>query len=230
LFILIIGQKVSLGKTARDAIAYFPKDTVSLCPMTYNSKSFEYFKGKNIYNYSVSPIEGHRSLWEIIKETIRRFLETFFSEEVTESQIRTTLWIITVIVVVMIVLFLFFFKPSFLFRDKKQTVSFSVEDENIHRLNFSDLLKDALLQERYADAIRWEYLRLLKRLDERRIIVWDPHKTVVEYANAVKKTEIKAEFYNISRQFLYYRYGNFEASKEEWNFFVSSVNKIINRI
>ena len=109
-------------------------------------------------------------------------------------------------------------------------MDFDVENENIHELDFDRLINDALQSGQYAMAIRWNYLQTLKALHSKELISWDAHKTVIEYVYEVKRPEIKSDFKEASQQFLYYRYGNFEASREDWEEFILLTNHIMKQI
>ena len=109
-------------------------------------------------------------------------------------------------------------------------MDFQVEDEDIYALNFEKLIKESLDSGRFSDAIRWTYLLTLKELHERQLISWDPFKTVIEYTNELKRTDLKQDFKNLSQQFLYYRYGNFDATHDTYSAFSVLSNSITGRL
>lgn len=233
LFLILLAltyPDLSFGQTTPDEMLLFSEDTAFVQQITYNTKTFDQFKQDKIYDYSRNQLEDGYSIWDRIKIKIKQFLREHFFSNITDNEIKIALWIVVAIVLIIISLLLFFFKPSLFFRNRKKKISFSVENENIHELNFDNLIKDALGSEEYTMAIRWEYLRLLKILHGKKIISWDIHKTVNEYVKEVKQTEIKEKFKEVSREFLYYRYGNFEASQEDWMVFMSTTEQIIKQI
>lgn len=221
---------LSFGQTTSDELSVLSEDTAFVQQITYNTKTFDKLKQDKIYDYSRNQIEDGYSIWDRIKAKIKQFLKEHFFSNITDNHVKIVLWIIVAIVVIIISLLLFFFKPSLFFRNKKKKVSFSIEDENIHALNFEELIKNSLQSEEYTMAIRWEYLRLLKILHRKNLISWDPHKTVNEYVKEVKQMKIKEDFKKASHEFLYYRYGNFEASQKDWETFVILIQQIIKQI
>jgi hypothetical protein len=70
-------------------------------------------------------------------------------------------------------------------------------------------------------------MKILKLLHDKELISWYAHKTVLEYVNEMQQSELKPVFAEASQRFLYYRYGNFEASKKEWEEFCEISEKII---
>ena len=216
-------------QTVSDTVLPFPKDSTFVESMAYDSKTYHQFKQDKFFDYSDNHIEGY-SIWEMILDKIRHFLRNHFSIDISPTQTKIILWVVSAIVLITIFLLLWFFKPSLFFRNKKQGISFTVEEENIHELNFVVLTKEALKSEQYTEAIRWEYLRLLKILHDRELIFWSSYKTVNEYVNEVKRSEIKANFREVSFQFLYFRYGNFEASQADWDTFVLLTENICKQV
>jgi len=230
LFLLTISYpKLFALKTVSDTVLPFPKDSTFVESMVYDSKIYHQFKQDKAYDYTQIQVERY-SIWEMILDKIRHFLRNHFSIDISPTQTKIILWVVSAIVLITIFLLLWFFKPSLFFRNKKQGISFTVEEENIHELNFVVLTKEALKSEQYTEAIRWEYLRLLKILHDGELISWSSYKTVNEYVNEVKRSEIKANFREVSFQFLYFRYGNFEASQTDWDAFVLLTENISKQV
>ena len=229
-FIITISYpKLFALQPGSDTVLPFPKDSTWVESMSYDSKTYHQFKQDKFFDYSDNHIEGY-SIWEMLLDKLRRFLSNHLSIDISPTQTKIILWVVSAIVLITIFLLLWFFKPSLFFRNKKQGISFTVEEENIHELNFTDLTKNALKSEQYSEAIRWEYLRLLKILHDKDFISWSPYKTVNEYVNEMKHVKIKADFKEVSFHFLCFRYGNFEASQTDWDSFVSLTKNITKQV
>ena len=198
-----------------------PVDTVFVLAIRYDSATYQQFKENKLYDYQNKP-KGD-SLWDIFWREINRFLNEYY----TKTQIKIVYWIIAFAVVVILVLIFYYFRPSWFYVNKKNKMDFYVENEDIHKLDFETLIKNALLSGRYADAIRWNYLQLLKVLQSKELISWDAHKTVIEYVFELKRPALKPSFKEATQQFLYYRYGNFEASQADWEEFSLLINHIM---
>jgi len=203
----------------------FPVDTVYVQVINFDSKTYNQIKNDEAFDYYQSKTKGYTVL-EIIKEKIREFFQKNLNLILSKKQVTTVLWVVLVLVVVTILLILYFFKPSLFYINKKKKIYFSVENESIDTLNFEILINNALQSEQYANAIRWRYLQTLKLLHSNELISYDTHKTALEYVYELKEPELKTVFKKVTQMFLYYRYGNFEATLENWERF----NKISNEI
>ena len=218
----IYGLDVSAEK-ADTSNSSLPVDTVFVQAIQYDSATYQQFKENKIYDYHQTKPKG-ASLWDIFWRAINRFLNNRF----TETQVRIVLWALVVVVAAILLLILYYFRPSWFYVNKKNKMDFDTENENIHELDFDRLINDALQSGKYADAIRWNYLQTLKALHSKELISWDAHKTVIEYVYEIKRPELKSDFKEASQQFLYYRYGNFEASQEDWEDFRDLTSRIRN--
>ena len=203
-------------------------DTAFVRAISYDSKTYNQFKKDKIYDYNHSKVKGYSSFWEMLRDLFRRFLHKYLKVDLTEKQTKIVLWTLTAIVVAILLLIFYFFRPSWFYFNKRRKIGFSLEDEDIHGLDFERLINDALKSGQYATAIRWNYLQVLKFLHSKELISWDAHKTVVEYVYELKRPALKPTFKEASQQFLYYRYGNFEASKADWEEFNELARKITN--
>ena len=200
-----------------------PVDTVFVQAIRYDSATYRQFKKEKLYDYYHVKPKG-----ESLLDRIRYYIYKYLLAPLSES--RTANWIIVAGVVVALLLILYFFKPAWFYVNKKNKIAFDVENENINELDFDYLIKDALKSEQYAAAIRWDYLQLLKIMHLKELISWDAHKTVIEYVYELKQPALKPVFKEASQQFLCYRYGNFEASQENWDSFTTLTNNIVKQI
>lgn len=199
-------------------------DTTFVKAIRYDSATYHQFKADKKYDYYHSQSGKGDSLRDIISWLINKYILSPIANS------RMANGIVFVAVTVILLLILYFFRPSWFYVNKKKKTDFSVENENIHETDFDLLIKDALQLERFAEAIRWDYLQTLKTLHAKELISWDAHKTVVEYVSELKRPALKADFKAATRQFLYFRYGNFEASHENWEDFTALTRNIIRQI
>ena len=226
LFFILIKGCTLYGQLKTDTIFLsLPDDTVFVQTIQYDDVTYKKFKTDKKYDYYHAKLEG-----EPLINRLRQWLYEHVNLDLTETQTKAIFWIFVVIAVVSIVLILYFFKPSLFYVNKKKKISFSIDNENIHELDFDYLIKDALYNKQYTNAIRWCYLQMLKILHEKDLISYQAQKTVIEYVYEIKQSGLKSSFKEASQQFLYYRYGNFEASFENWEYFSSLSVKIVKQI
>ena len=230
--IVIILSIYGLSVSAQEADMLdpvIPKETKLIEPIIFDAETYNEFKQDKNFDYYQSRPEG-ASFFDVVMEAFFKWLVKNVNPNITSKQVKVTLWVVTGIVVLLILLILYFYRPSLFYINKKKKIEFQVEDEDIHALDFDKLIKESLDSGCYSDAIRWTYLLTLKELHERELISWDSFKTVIEYTHELKRTDLKSEFKVLSQQFLYYRYGNFEASKDTFSNFSALSNAITKRL
>ena len=220
---------LSVSAQEADTLNLIPKETKLLDPIGFDQKTYKQFKNDKAYDYYQIKPEG-RSFFDTMAEAFFIWLRKNVNPNITFKQVKITLWIITGIVVIIILFLIYYYRPSLFYINRKKKIDFLVEDEDIHTLDFDELIKEALNSGRFSDAIRWIYLLTLKELHERQHISWDPFKTVIEYTYELKRTDLKPDFKNLSLQFLYYRYGNFDATQDTCSTFSALSNSIIRRL
>jgi len=105
-----------------------------------------------------------------------------------------------------------------LFRRKKEkanTLEFEIT-ENIQQVNFENLIQEAVQNKEYRLAIRYNYLLLLKKLDQYKIISYDPQKTTYDYSLDLEGTAHSKGFNKATYYYTYIWYGEFSIDAEEY--------------
>ncbi|MGZ3900124.1 MAG: hypothetical protein ACXVNQ_07100 [Bacteroidia bacterium] len=105
-------------------------------------------------------------------------------------------------------------------RTKAKSTSFNFTDitEDLDTINFNQKIKDALSGQDYRLAIRWHYLKMLYIYDKKRLIVFAPFKTNIDYGNELRgKEEQHKEFLKLSRIYEYVWYGQFTLHEESYS-------------
>ncbi len=230
IFVIIIGTYgLSVSAQEADTLNYIPKETKLIKPISFDAKTYDQFKEDKNYDYYQSKPEG-RSFFDTLAQAFFKWLISNVNPNIKLKHVKVTLWIITAIVAIILLLIIYHYRPSLFYINRKKKIDFRVEDEDIHELDFDKLIKESLDSGRFSDAIRWTYLLTLKALNERELISWDPFKTVIEYTYELKRTDLKLDFKNLSQQFLYYRYGNFDATRDTYSVFSTLSNSITKRL
>ena len=207
-----------------------PTENRTPVPVSLDEDAVKSFTDSNEYDYyTFHPKE--ESFLQKILNAIARWLFRSADKTLTSKQADIAGWIIVGIAVVLLIVILLIFKPSLFYRTaKKKRMDYQVEEETIHGIGFEQLIRNALARNDYSEAIRWKYLSVLKLLQDKGLISWEIHKTVNEYVREFKRTDLLQEFKNLSSEFLYVRYGHFEASPEEYENVKTWSDTIIKRI
>jgi hypothetical protein len=202
-----------------------PKDTFRIEVLSFDSAVYRKLKAQKKFNYYRSTNETN--LLQKWKDDIYRWLRKHLKMKLTDKQFDRIMLFVLMLVLVSSVVFLYFYKPSLFYFNRKQKWKHFLEEENIEGHDFDYLIRQALEKGEYAEAIRLNYLKVLKLLNERELISFNPYKTVNEYVYELKRIDLKSDFKNLSRQFVYYRYGKRKASMEAFERFRELSHTII---
>jgi hypothetical protein len=125
------------------------------------------------------------------------------------------IYIIMVAILVFVIVKLLGLNYQSLFLKKKKitTNDLSVFEEDIHQLDIEALIERAVNNREYRLAVRYLYLKLLKRLSTKELIIWEINKTNTDYAKELKQTPYYVMFNRLTSIFEYVWYGEFEPDK-----------------
>jgi len=181
----------------------------------YDVQKIADYQSDGRYDY-LSQIDLPDYSWfERVARWFNRLINSIFSGRF-EEQVTTPLMIfIFILIVAAIIFFLYKTRPELFIRSKKKiSIPYTIEEENIHRINFDKEIASALQSMDYRLAIRLLYLQTLRFLSDNHQIDWQIHKTPTEYLYEVTIHEMKQPFRLLTNHFLQVRYGNYRASDE----------------
>jgi hypothetical protein len=95
----------------------------------------------------------------------------------------------------------------------KEDVDASVEDVDIHAINYDSQIQSALLANDYRLAVRLWFLRSLKEMTDRDLINWKIDKTNSDYYYELSDTGLQQQFGRVSLIYDYIWYGDFEVDE-----------------
>ncbi len=113
--------------------------------------------------------------------------------------------------------------------DKLHLIATDIEND-IHQMDFKQLIETSLSKKNYRLAIRYYYLLVLKKLSEKNKIVWDNEKTNYDYYQEINDQTLKEQFQYISYLYDYCWYGEFSIDKQEYETGKKAFNKLIETI
>jgi len=88
--------------------------------------------------------------------------------------------------------------------------------EDIFAINYQKEIDRAAAQGNYRLAVRLMFLRLLKNMSERNIILYKHDKTNLDYLLQLQPTRYYNSFFRITRNYEYSWYGQFEVSEDAY--------------
>ncbi|MDT0608552.1 DUF4129 domain-containing protein [Croceitalea rosinachiae] len=89
----------------------------------------------------------------------------------------------------------------------KSIIDIDLAEQHIESLDLEALLQGALEDKNYRLAIRYHYLRILKRLSQANLIEWHFDKTNSDYQSEIAKPNLKSGFKEVSYLYDYIWYG-----------------------
>ena len=209
----------------QDTLANAKKEILSLEPLPYNTQTYTKFKKQKFYDYYRLKIEN-KSFLSILYEKFNQWLSRVFKKTIERKAFDRMMWIVGILIVVILVAIIYFSKPGIFYFNKKHSLAYSIDDENIDIQDLDYLTENSLKEKQFSDAIRWQYLKTLKILHEEDYISYDANKTVNEYVYEIKDLNLRKYFRNLSGEFVYYRYGKGEADAEKFSRFRTAAETI----
>lgn len=230
----------SLAKNEVDSLAIYTKENAKFyetkkpAAKKFESKFQSKYKGSD-YDYKPKLETQELSAWEKFKKRISDFFNNLFSFSSDGKTLSTIELIMKILgyaiigfVIFMIVKLIINKEGGWAFsRNKKKIINSSSVEENIHSINFKEVIAKAKSNNEYRIATRYYYLWLLKSLSDRTIIDWDIEKTNTDYLYEIKSSDLKKEFEFLSYIYDYCWYGEFELTQED---FTKAENHFINAI
>lgn len=104
------------------------------------------------------------------------------------------------------------------------------DEEDIKRTDLESLQRKAMQQEDYRQALRYAYLRILKRLDENNLIEWEPFKSNLEYEMELSDKSFAGEYKQVTRAYEFVWYGDFNPGKEKFGQLFNSSAQLLKTI
>jgi Domain of unknown function (DUF4129) len=101
-------------------------------------------------------------------------------------------------------------------RSRQQGLGYETLDENIHEINFTDRINEAIDGRSYRLAVRLLYLQTLKRLTDNGLINWQVNKTNRQYAHELTGNALRPGFDRLTTQFEYVWYGDFPVDEDRF--------------
>jgi hypothetical protein len=139
------------------------------------------------------------------------FLDRFFSS----SFLKIILWLLAICFILFILYRLFLTQGVFRreTRTKKPDMP-EVEEEIISgETDFDAMIRQAIQQNNYRQAVRYQYLKTLHKLAGKNFIELAPDKTNYQYVREIKNVDLQSGFAGLTLNYEYVWYGEFEIDR-----------------
>jgi len=189
-----------------------PDTTLYASNLTVPADSVQYWKDLKAFAY----VKHMDSLLKQMQDKERKKVKTnegpgLLERFLASSVIQVILWGLAIFFVLFIIYRLFLTEGAFKreTRSAKPTVP-EVEEEVIsNESDFDALISQALKNNNYRQAVRYQYLKTLHKLAGKELIELAPDKTNYQYVHEIKKPVLQNEFASLTLNYEYVWYGEF---------------------
>lgn len=92
----------------------------------------------------------------------------------------------------------------------------TLEDTHIEEIDLDSFIKESLQNGNYRNALRYQYLSVLKTLSTKKIITWDFQKTNADYYREIKNLETQNNFKTVTNIYDHVWYGEFPIAQDSY--------------
>lgn len=168
------------------------------------------FRDDEAFNYGESERPGYPRWILRILDWIDSLTNDFMRAVFTRNTITVIFIVLVVTLLVAIILRMQNVSIRNLFsRQKLNQEESEFYEEDVNRMNFEQLITQAVDNKNYRLAVRFLYLKNLKALSDRLIINWNPNKTNYSYVDEIKIESLKGKFQESTLIFDFVWYGEF---------------------
>ena len=191
-------------------------DTLRVQPRHFDEAKWEELRKDKNFDYEEAPTIGE-SLWDRFWRWVRQFIGKILEGAITTNWGRVLLYagcLVVLIIIVMALLKVDAFKV--LFKGADVSSPSGIFHEDIHAMDFDALIKKAVDEKDFRNAVRLVFLYSLKLLSDGQHIHWQPGKTNHDYLDELKNSELKTGLNELSFYFDYAWYGGFSVSETQF--------------
>ncbi|WP_130734570.1 DUF4129 domain-containing protein [Flavobacterium sp. J27] len=198
-----------------EPIVVTPKHFESNFREKYNSSDFKYDTVVDSKNAT-----AWQRFWKAVGDFFGRIFNFKNGEKALtgfEIFMKIAAFFIIAFVIYLLVKLLVGQEGQWLFsKNKKKIIVSEMVEENIHTINFNDIISKSKANKEYRVTIRYYYLWLLKSLSDNEIIEWDIEKTNSDYLYEIQSQIVRDNFKYLSYIYDYIWYGEFEINENDF--------------
>ncbi|RZL38124.1 MAG: DUF4129 domain-containing protein [Pedobacter sp.] len=231
------GPRLVVRKPVKDTIALNLDSSKNLV-REFDNEAIQKYKTEKEFQYGDEEPKG-LNWWQRFWRNFWRWLDRLFGQQESVKS-SPSIWPVilkytTIVICIGLIVFAIFklagVDLKFLSR-KSKTVDVPYDEslENIHEISFDDEIENTLQSGNYRLAVRLLYLQTLKHLSDSSMIDWLPNKTNLAYVKEVQQNGGFEDFANLTTQFEYIWYGDFNIDKAAFGYIQQSFQQFNERI
>ena len=182
---------------------------------TVSEDAFDKYKNNHDFNYEEGPKEADDWITKV-RNWIREQLIILSSSKTYSTLLDILYYGLMVIAILLIIRGLIKADRRGLLFGKVNSNEINViaKEEDISKIDFDELIANALDNNQFKLAIRYFYLKSLKMLSERGLIELRNNKTNYQYLNEIKNIQIAEAFKVTTNRFEWIWYGDFPIDED----------------
>lgn len=191
-------------------------DSTTIREASFDEEELRKLRESSEYNYDLDPKYEDDYFTRLLTRFFN-WIEKWFPERETQRKIGPVLKFVLVLLAIFAIAFAIAkSKLSWIFKKKVKESEIVLEevDIDIKEDTLKKLLEQALKSKDYRLAIRYEFIILLKSLEEEELINWQKSKTNYEYIDEIEESSLRHQFRESVTIFEHVWYGDFEVESE----------------
>lgn len=190
-------------------------DTSSVNERGFKENALQSYKSDRNFQYENEVAESP-SLWSRFWAWVWEKYEQISRTEAGRITLRILFWTLLVLAAALFIYKVLQMNRASPFSRGSANIAYTVDQENIHEIDFQKSLDDAVANKNYRLAVRLWYLQILKTLSDKKLIDWQINKTNTAYQYEVRGRPFAMDFNKITRLFDSVWYGNREVREDEY--------------
>ncbi|MEM0931136.1 MAG: hypothetical protein AAGJ12_01635 [Bacteroidota bacterium] len=172
------------------------------------------------FNYETKTGESQNLLLRALRWFFNG-LGDIFGVDVPPSTLVILEYLIYVLMAALVIYLLvrFFINEKFssIFTKKATSLlDLDLSEKHIENLDLDALMEDALKNKDYRLAVRYQFLKVLKRLSQKELIDWHFEKTNSDYLKELRETRLKTTFKEVSYLYEHIWYGENTINRHQY--------------
>ena len=212
IFLLVLLESGAI--LASDTLLY---DSTKVAVRQFSQEDLTNYREQEAFQYVKIENKTDWTWWERLKYEVMRFL--FGQTPSGKIFQRVVLWALAIFAVSLIAIGLMKIPLRKLWNPHTAQLNIGFEEleENIHEMDFDQLIQQAIQDKAYRRGVRLLYLETLKELTSHEWIQWKINKTNFDYQEELRHTPLIHDFESLTLDYEYVWYGDFPVNESGFN-------------